>query len=339
MPRHILNKKKYDEAEVLYEDVLKDSQTPNAIKKNIELTLQSLNQKTQKHFVKTTLGIGYGYDSNTDNISNEDLIYLGGLPFKLNNKQVSDHFSEYIMSLRHSYKVSDNLAIESKLGGYAQKYRKEDDNDIAVASLGTGLAYSNQNYKVSLGIEYNYISLDNRDYIRSYGVVPAFDYQINENLLYKAKLKIMKKDFRQEIYNFRDSMQYELQNSLVLSTAKFGINTFSIAAGTDDKIKDKAWNVDHDYASVKYENLYPITQSTLVSTVLELYADRYNVKEEVLYKNNKKDTRINADFGVIQSLNKNLSIGVHFRYTDNNSNQSLYEYDKYTAKANIYYAF
>ena len=152
--------KRYDEAKVLYEEVLKEKQIPLAVRNNVELTLNSLKQKTQKNFLKGTVGIGYGYDSNANNSSNEDFIYLRGLPLKVDNKKKSDIFLEYLASINHAYKINDNLAIENKLGAYVQNYNKQDGSDLGIATLATGLAYYGQNYKASLGFEFSYLRLD-----------------------------------------------------------------------------------------------------------------------------------------------------------------------------------
>ena len=117
------------------------------------------------------------------------------------------------------------------------------------------------------------------------------------------------------------------------------MNTLSFAFGTDNKDKGKAWNVDYNFASLRYENMYPLTQSTMLTSGIELYKDRYKVKEEVLYNNKKRDDKVILDLGVLQSINKNLSLGATIRYINNDSNQNIYEYDKYVVRTNIYYSF
>ncbi len=36
------------------------------------------------------------------------------------------------------------------------------------------------------------------------------------------------------------------------------MNTLSFAFGTDNKDKGEAWNVDYNFASLRYENMYPL---------------------------------------------------------------------------------
>lgn len=330
--------KRYEEAEVLYQDVLKDNSLPMNVRKNIELTLDSLNKKSQRNFLKTTLGFGYGYDSNTDNNSNDDFVNWGNIPLSIPDKK-SDHVAEYILALNHTFKIKENLTMDNKFVGYMQNFNKDHDNDLSLAVFGTGLSYYTQKSKSSLAFDYNYVWLDNSTYLFNYIITPSFDYQIDKDLIYKTKVKLIKKDFKQTDYEFRDSIYYELSNSLVLLTEKFGMNTLSFAFGTDNKDKGKAWNVDYNFASLRYENMYPLTQSTILTSGIELYKDQYKVKEDVLYNNKKRDEKVILDLGVLQSLNKNLSLGATLRYINNDSNQNIYEYDKYVVRTNIYYSF
>ena len=308
------------------------------VRKNIELTLDYLNKKSQRNFLKTTLGFGYGYDSNTDNNSNDDFVNWGNIPLSIPDKK-SDHVAEYILALNHTFKIKENLTMDNKFVGYMQKFNNDHDNDLSLAVFGTGLSYYTQKSKSSLAFDYNYVWLDNSTYLFNYIITPSFDYQIDKDLIYKTKVKLIKKDFKQTDYEFRDSIYYELSNSLVLLTENFGMNTLSFAFGTDNKDKGKAWNVDYNFASLRYENMYPLTQSTILTSGIELYKDQYKVKEDVLYNNKKRDDKVILDLGVLQSINKNLSLGATIRYINNDSNQNIYEYDKYVVRTNIYYSF
>ncbi|RXI25098.1 tetratricopeptide repeat protein [Aliarcobacter trophiarum] len=330
--------KRYKEAEALYQDVLKDSTLPLNVRKNIELTLDSLDKKSQRNLLKTTLSIGYGYDSNTDNNSNDDVVNWGNIPLSIPDKK-SDHVAEYLLALNHTFKIKENLTMDNKFVGYMQKFNNDHNNDLSLAVFGTGLSYYTTKSKSSLAFDYNYVWLDNSTYLFNYILTPSFDYQIDKNLIYKTKIKLIKKDFKQTDYEFRDSMYYELSNSFVLLTEKFGMNSLSFVFGTDNKDKGKAWNVDYNFASLRYENMYPITQSTILTSGIELYKDRYKVNEDVLYNNKKRDDKLIFDLGVLQSLNKNLSLGATIRYINNDSNQNIYEYDKYVVRTNLYYSF
>lgn len=330
--------KKYEEAEVLYKEVLEDKTLPMYVKKNIELTLDSLKKRSQKNFIKTTLSVGYGYDSNVNNNSSDDYVFLGNLPLEIEDKK-SDQVAEYLLSLNHTYKLKDDLTIDNKFISYIQDYNHQSDNDLSLAIFGTGLSYYKDKLKISLAFDVNLVWLDDKTYLNNYVLTPSLQMQLNSDLIYKSNLKVIKKDFKQSDYEFRDSTYYEFKNSLVSISENFGINTLSFSLGTDNKDRSKAWNVDYNFASLKYENLYPLTTSTILSSSIEFYKDRYKIKENFLYDNKKKDNRFTFDLGVLKSINKNLSLGATFRYIDNKSNQNIYQYDKHIIRTNLYYSF
>ncbi|MDX4026475.1 porin family protein [Aliarcobacter skirrowii] len=330
--------KKYEEAEVLYKEVLEDKTLPMYVKKNIKLTLDSLKKRAQKNFIKTTLSVGYGYDSNVNNNSSDDYVFLGNLPLEIEDKK-SDQVAEYLLSLNHTYKLKDDLTIDNKFISYTQDYNHQSDNDLSLVIFGTGLSYYKDKLKISLAFDVNLVWLDDKTYLNNYVLTPSLQMQLNSDLIYKSNLKVIKKDFKQSDYEFRDSTYYEFKNSLVSISENFGINTLSFSLGTDNKDRSKAWNVDYNFASLKYENLYPLTPSTILSSSIEFYKDRYKIKENFLYDNKKKDNRFTFDLGVLKSINKNLSLGATFRYIDNKSNQNIYQYDKHIIRTNLYYSF
>ncbi|MDX9814160.1 MAG: tetratricopeptide repeat protein [Sulfurimonas sp.] len=325
-------------ARELYIDVLKDPTLPQNVRKNIELTLNSAKQTPKRNFTRLTLGIGYGYDSNVDNISDDEHVYWGPIPLKIDDKR-SDHLSEYLVALNNTYKLQDNLTLDTKFTGYYQNYNNEHDNNLGLAALGAGLSYYTQDTKSSVMLEYNYVSLDNHSYLYNYILTPSFEYRVDKNLLYGAKFRLIKKDFRQDLYDFRDSYYFDVENSLSLATENFGLNRAFVTFGSDNKDGAKHHNVDYDFLSFKVANIYPLTKSTLINSSIEYYIDRYKESENILYQSKKRDNKAVLDLGILHSINKDFAIGTSIRYIDNDSNQNIYEYDKFIIKANLYYTF
>lgn len=332
------NQKQFDDARRLYEDVLKDDSLPPSVRQNINNALANSEKRSQKNFFKTTLSVGFGYDSNVDNLSNDEYVYWGGIPLSMQNPK-SDHFMEYVASVNHTYKLQDNISIDNKLVGFKQVYNKQKDNNLDIAILETGLSYYTKNAKYSATFDFNYVKLDSKKYLYNYIFTPSLDYKLDTNLLYRAKLKILRKDFKQKEYNFRDSTYLDLTNALSYLSENFGTNTLSIALGEDNKNSGSHYNVDYNFLSFRYDNIYPLTTNTLLSSGVEYYIDRYSKKEEVLYNNKKKNDKYVFDLGVLHSFSKAISLGATFRYINNHSNQNIYEYDKYVLKTNLYYSF
>lgn len=330
--------KQYEKAREIYEDVLKNPTLPANVRKNIELTLNSLDSKSKRNFLSGTLGFGIGFDSNVNNISGDDVVNWI-VPLKLDQDKKSDGFTEYLFSLKHNYKLSDNLLLENKFAAYYQKYFEETQNDLGFLVLGTGLSYYSENYKLSLGADYNHIWLDQKNYLDQFILAPSLDYKLTNNLMYKTKFRFIRKLFIEDDDKFRDSSFFDFENKLSLSTENFGTNSFGITFGTNDRIGEKHHNVDYNFISLKYDNLYPITTSTILLSGIEFYKDKYKEETVFPYSTKRDNKKWNFDLGVMHSLSKDLSLGATIRYTDNNSNQNIYEYDKVSLKANIYYSF
>lgn len=323
----------YDKSEKIFEDILKNDSLPPLVKKNIELTLASLKQKNKKNYLRTTLMFGYGYDSNIENYSSEYLDLSS-------NNEKKDRITDYVFSLNHKYKFLDNLALENKFLGYSQKYLEYDEKNIDLIVLGTALVYYKGEYKYSLGFDYNHVWLDKTDYLNNYIFSPSIQYKIDKDLEYKSEFKVLKKDFKQADYEYKDSTLYEWQNSFILSTVDYGVNTFSLSFGRDNKDKGRHYNVDNDFVSLRYENLFTISKSLILNNSLEYYKDIYKEKSLLLDETRRKDDKFAFNTGLIKSINENFAIGANVTYIDNNSNQELfYSYDKYLIKSNIYYSF
>ncbi len=323
----------YDESEKIFKDVLKNDSLPPLVKKNVELTLESLKQTNKKNYLRTTLMFGFGYDSNIENYSSEYLTLSS-------NNERSDRITDYVFSLNHEYKFLDNLSLENKFLGHSQKYLDYQEKNIDLIVLGTALAYYKGDYKYSIGFDFNHVWLDKTGYLNNYAVSPSIQYKINKDLEYKSAVKLLKKDFKQTDYEYKDSTLYEWQNSLILSTVDYGLNTFTLSFGRDNKDKGTHYNVDNDFASLKYENSYPISNTLILNNFLEYYKDIYKENSLLSDGTRRKDDKVIFNTGVIKSINENFAIGANISYINNNSNQELfYSYDKYLIKSNMYYSF
>lgn len=324
---------KYEESKKIFEDVLKNDSLPPIVKENIELTLKSLDEKDKKNFLRTTLMFGFGYDSNIENYSSEYLELSS-------SNEKSDKTTDYILSLNHRYKFSDLFFLENKFIGFSQKYLNYNEKNIDLVVIGTALSYYKDEYKLSLGIDYNHIWLDKSDYLNNYILYPSFEYKINKDLKYNSTIKIIKKDFKQAEYDYKDSALYEWQNSLILTTADYGVNTFSVSFGTDNKDRGNHYNVDNNFASIKYENIYPLSNTLVLTNSFEYYKDLFKENNVVSNNTRRKDDKFTVNTGIVKSINENLAVGASFTFINNNSNQELfYTYDKYLVKSNIYYSF
>lgn len=325
------------EAAALYSEVLKNPNLPNEVKININLKLSALSGQKSPHSLGGLLGVGYGFDSNANNAATADYIYFGAAKHK--NERKSDHLNEAFSALNHSYKFSDTLTLDSQIVGFTQNYRKLKENDVGLLLFGSGLTNYGDRYKFYGGVEANRIWLDDSGYLNTYSLIFKLDYKINEKIISKSKLRVSKKSFISSDDKYKDALNYALETALGYDSDTFGVTTLGLFFSRENKLKGEAHpNVDYGSLGVKLQNLYQITPKTTLITSAEYHNEQYKA-ENFLYDTKRKNDKTAYEAGLMHNLGKNLALGLNFRYTDVKSNQSLYEYKKYTIKTNLYYSF
>ncbi|WP_211436749.1 surface lipoprotein assembly modifier [Campylobacter mucosalis] len=166
------------------------------------------------------------------------------------------------------------------------------------------------------------------------------DYKINEKIISKSKIRVSKKNFIKSDYKYKNALNYTLETALGYDSNTFGVTTLGLFLGSENRLKGKPHpNVDYNLFGIKLQNLYQLTPKTSLITSAEYHNERYKATENFLYGTKRKNDKITYEAGLMQNLGGNFTLGINFRYTDTNSNQSIYDYQKYTIKANLYYSF
>lgn len=329
--------KEYDKSETIFKEVL-SNEIPKQVRENIELSLASLKTKNKKSFIKSTFIFGLGYDSNINNNSDINKFTISSGTFPFNNQQDSDEIINLALSLNHTYVLNKSLFMENKFLAYTQHYTTFSEKDIDLIALGSALSYQKNNNKFSLGLDFNHINLDSKSYLNNFSLTPTLQTIINKKLMYEGYFKISKKDFTQSLYQAKDSKVYELSNKFIFSSQNYGTSSISFLLGTEKKDKGLRTDVDQNFANIKLDNKYPLNKTMLLTNSIEVSKNLYKQKD-VDFLTKRKDKSYTISSGIIKSINKNLALGLSANYTDTNSNQKIYEYDKYSLRTNLYYSF
>ncbi|MGB5791552.1 surface lipoprotein assembly modifier [Poseidonibacter sp.] len=329
--------KEYDKSETIFKEVL-SNEIPKQVRENIELSLASLKTKNKKSFIKSTFIFGLGYDSNINNNSDINKFTISSGTFPFNNQQDSDEIINLALSLNHTYVLNKSLFMENKFLAYTQHYTTFSEKDIDLIALGSALSYQKNNNKFSLGLDFNHINLDSKSYLNNFSLTPTLQTIINKKLMYEGYFKISKKDFTQSLYQAKDSKVYELSNKFIFSSQKYGTSSISVLLGMEKKDKGLRTDVDQNFANIKLDNKYPLNKTMLLTNSIEVSKNLYKQKD-VDFLTKRKDKSYTISSGIIKSINKNLALGLSANYTDTNSNQKIYEYDKYSLRTNLYYSF
>ena len=333
----------YEKAKEQFEIVL-EADIPTNVRKNIESSLASLEGKNKKHFFQAMFMAGLAYDSNINNDSDEgeySIFSPGDNSFYTLNSdgiEESDKTYQLAFSLNHNYKLDNNYVLESKTALYTQRYFKYKEKDIDVFSLGTGLSKYTKDMKLSLGIDFNNIRQDDKQYLYTYIISSKLRKKINKDASYFIQLKFIQKDYAQEDYSDRDSKTYEFLNAFSIATKDFGLNTFTLTFGKEKKDRGIRTDISNSYFDFKLSNNYSISKTLSLNSYVDYKLTNYNY-EDVNFLTKRKDKRFDLSLTLIKAINKNLSLGLSSSYINHKSNQEPFDYNKYSFRTNVYYIF
>lgn len=334
--------KQYDKAKEIFNMVLQHDSVPPQVKQNIYATLQSIDQQNTDHFFRTMFMASYVYDTNVNNASGDKdfTVYFSGVPTVLPNdgEQPSDSSLQLVASLNHTYKIDDTMGLENTFTGYTQQYFHQHDKDIDLVSFGSSLAQYGKLYKASIGLGYDHVWLDNAQYVSTLSLKGEYSRKLNKQLNYQSYVKLSDKNYQQSADELKDAYVYELYNALSYNSKEFGISSLALTLGKEQRQSGDRTDVNKQYYGVALGNSYNISKNLLLKTSLEYKQYDYE-NMDLLFLSKRKDTQESVSVGMIQSINKNLSVGASVQYIDNQSNHQPFDYDKYISKVYLYYGF
>lgn len=335
--------KKYKDAKKSFYEVLQEK-LPTNVKQNVIAMLRAIETKETKNFTQAMVMVGYTYDSNVNNSADagDYTIYLPSLNSSINmnnnGEKTSDSSLQAIVSLNHKYKLDEAQSIDSKVTAFTQKYNKEHEKDIDVLSLELALSRYTQDTKLSLGLGYNHIFLDSHSYMEIPSLNINYNKKLSSTLNYQGYLKFLDKNYKQKENKDRDSNAYELYNSLGLSTKEYGVNTFSLTLGKEERQRGIRTDVNKDYYTFNITNNYSLTKALLLKSSMEYKIISYKDRD-INFLTKREDKQTTLSLGLMKSLDQSTTIGTNLQWIDNNSNHEPFSYDKHVVKGFIYYGF
>ena len=335
--------KKYKKARKQFNFILKQ-EIPDIVRSNIEKFIQKIDLQKKKHFLKKIVIFGFSYDTNTNNNADKGnyTIYIPELSSSIelsNNKEkVTGKAMLSTVILNHKYKVKDNISSENNLVFYSQNHHNNHEKDIGVISVATTMSYLQSKYKVSMGFSYDFVSLDNKSYIKSYSIVSMLNKKLSNNIGYLGYLKYNKQLFVDKINQTKDSNTIELLNSIIIPTKLYGTNSLALILGKTYKENGVRTDINKYYYNIKLSNSYNLSKSLIIKVKLNQNIIKYK-DNDVNFIKKRDDKQYNSSLGLVKLLNKNLSIDTNIQYIKNKSNHSPFKYDKYILKTNIIYNF
>lgn len=331
-----------DDAKKIFSEVLNED-IPQSVRNNILLTLENIDKKSKKHFLKLITSVAYLFDSNVDNSADagDYSVYIPSFgTFDLTNsgEKKDDSAVQLIGVLNYNYKVDDNFYLENGFTAFTQRYFEYSEKDINAFSLNISPSYYLKDAKLSVDFIYDYVQINDKNYLKNYTIQPKVNYKLSKQVNYQALVKFNKKDFTQAADEDKSSYVYEFSNIFTLFTNDFGINKFTLNIGDERRREGVRTDVNNNYYLLNYTNSYPLTKTMVLNNSIQYKKTSYE-DTDVNFLTKREDTNKQYTIGLLKSINKDLTIGINYQWIDNKSNHAPFDYDKYIAKTFLFYTF
>ncbi|EDZ62940.1 protein containing Tetratricopeptide repeat (TPR) domain [Sulfurimonas gotlandica GD1] len=335
MARTYFMLKMYEDSELAFKEVLENPNIPQNLRTNIELYLSKVTKVQQKSFTYATVNLDWVYDSNVNygSIDSQYNINTGTLP---GTPEQSDRALQVYADIVNIYDLGDKngFAFKNRFTLFLKDYQKLDAFDVAYIGYSPSLLYKETKYLVEFVLGLDVLNLADKEYLRTVGFTPRFEYSHTNTLRSISHIKYQKKYFSQSAQYDLNSDHYELAYSLQNILSPRSYIQGNITGIRERKHHGTRIDVDYDEyrANVVYANQFTAIYGT------ELFAEyrRRNYEDHsTLFGNTRVDNGATAAATVNARILKTLRLHLKGTYNRVESNQDRFSYQKYTITAGL----
>ncbi len=333
----------YPQALKEFEVVLK-SKIPLNVRKKVIDSINFLKDKEKKHYFNTTALMSFMYDSNIDttaDVRNFDL-YSPILNSTVNlpndqNKQGTT-ILQLLATLSYKYKANEEFILDTSLTPLMLKYNNHKNKDIGAFSLNISPTYYMKDSIYSLALLYDYIYLGHEKYQRNFFINPKYTKMLNKKSMLELGLKRGRINYIKDEDKDKNADSLEFSGNYKYASKDFGIFSFGLILGKEKERVDTRTDVSNDYYNLTLSNTYGLPSNYNIQTQFS-YKNIHYKEEDLNFLSKREDIKKDYSLGISKMVKKNFMIGLSGIYTNNSSNQVLYDYDKYIIKTDFIYSF
>jgi len=296
------------------------------------MSLERLKKDDLQQF-KASASIAMGYDSNI-NVSPDDL----NLPEF--GEEIDTMFTQFQANLSYIHDLDEKGGwyLRSDVDIFYQNNADASYYNLFAGSANIGLGYSNDLYDALLPVSYGRIHYLDRDLLESVSVDPRINFTLSKSFIGNINARYTKRSYLEEADRNRDD-----------SVTGIGLALYWLFE------KNFAYiSTNYDNYSAKYSDSLRFTNKETTRVAMGI---NYNVEEwfiarfDYRYRYAKYDDSIEgsgdkrsddyhqAEFKVSRMLTDTMETSLLYRYSKNNSNYELAEYDKDVVMLGIKYNF
>ncbi|RLA69583.1 MAG: hypothetical protein DRG09_05450 [Epsilonproteobacteria bacterium] len=296
------------------------------------MSLERLKKDELQQF-KASASIAMGYDSNI-NVSPDDL----NLPEV--GEEIDTIFTQFQANLSYIHDLDDKGGwyLRSDVDIFYQNNADANYYNLFAGRVNIGLGYSNDLYDILLPVSYGRINYLDRDLLESFSVDPRINYTLSESLIGNINARYTQRNYLNSIDSNRD----DSVTGIGLGLYWFFNNNFAyISTNYDNYSADHSVSLrftDKKTTRVALGMNYNVEEWFIARLDYRYrYADYDDIIE--IGRGERSDDYHQTEFKMSRFLTATMEASLFYRYSINNSNYELAEYDKDIVMLDIKYNF
>ncbi len=322
--------KLYKEAKIKFYELLNYSQNKQEINKYIK----NIEKSQKKHFFKTTLTVGGGYDDNINLNSDKETTKYGSYILQNDTHKTKSSYAVASFLLQHIYKA-DSYNIENSFYSYNELFHTAKGNDLNYLDFSTALSKTYGNLAFIFPVGLNYILLDSKTVSYNIYSVPQIRYFIDKKILSTFYATI--NDNYTKFAENRDYISYG--GGIKIKYLKDNLSVLTdISVEKFDEKQSIRYDINKNLARFTIYGRYAIFTNLYFGAILSYENHSYRDLDSAMgYK--REDDKNSLAVLLSKDITKNSSISTMCKHIHSRSNINVFDYKKNNCSFEYKYRF
>lgn len=285
---------------------------------------------------------GYGTDSNVNSGPDITSYNIGTLTVPLDkaSQEQDDTFSEITLNYGINTPVTIGTSFYATANGNAHLNSDHGEFDTSTVTVNSGFQFLRAQDAYSIDITAQQFNLDGEDYRFLIGLSTNWRRHLSQQATLQTFLQLAQQEFdgqeTRDVDTISLGVSYSKRFNAIFSPVFF--SSLNLAQDSPKLDTDTAkQNSERDYYGVRIGTILGTSAKTSTKLSINYQSSEYGLADSITGLI-REDDYLNAAIDFTYLVNRNWSMYARASITENDSNNSLYEYDRTILSLNIRYA-
>lgn len=330
----------YERAKPEFEEILNTS-APESVKQKVKNFLDEIDKRIAERSVNFSAYIDFavGHDSNINGATAYDEVYIPFFSdyFQLteDSQAISSAFAELELGVKYERSISKISSWYTAASIANKSNSATSDYDTNLFNLSGGYSWRGNKNSFQVPLSLQLLTMDGEESRYSFSATAVWSRSLDKSTTFNSFWQIGSN-------NFPGSSDRDVDTSMLgLSlTDSEGRSTVSVNAMYAVEIPrgDALEHNGKSTASLGFSSRYIVSNKDIINMLISASIVEYD-DASPLFDQAREDEMITLVLAWKRMYNRKIGINAEFMFTENMSNQDLYDYDRAILKTGIRYQF